>query len=122
MKNSSKRIISLAIALLLSFASAGQNDVDVRQLLSKVDHMDLIEANDKVLEAPAVLEQSDDKIFTVNLNIFQAGVFNIGSSTNKRVFDLRVSINSDFITVVSNECNINCDQTQPYRKRDSNVW
>jgi hypothetical protein len=64
----------------------------------------------------------DDKIFTVNLNIFQAGLFNIGSSINKRVFDLRVSINSDFITVVSNECNVNCDQTQPYRKRDSNVW
>jgi hypothetical protein len=49
-------------------------------------------------------------------------VFSIGGSTNKRIFDLRVSINSDFITVVSDECNVNCDKTSPYRKRDSNIW
>jgi len=56
MKNNSKRILSLALALFVSFASAKQNDVDVRQLLSKADHMDLIEANEKALEAPAALE------------------------------------------------------------------
>lgn len=56
MKNNSRRIISLALALLLGCASAQQNNVDVRQLLSKVDHMELIEADDKTLAVPAVLE------------------------------------------------------------------
>jgi hypothetical protein len=48
-------------------------------------------------------------------------VFTIGNNT-KQTFDLRVSINTDYIVVVGNECIYNCDQTQPYRKRDSFTW
>lgn len=53
MKNSSSRIITLALALLLGCASTQQN-IDVRKLLTKADQMDLIEANDKTLAAPVL--------------------------------------------------------------------
>jgi hypothetical protein len=67
------------------------------------------------------LEQSQENVYRVNLNLQQSGVFTIGNNT-KQTFDLRVSINTDYIVVVGSECIYNCDQTQPYRKRDSFTW
>jgi predicted nucleic-acid-binding Zn-ribbon protein len=111
---------SLVLSLLLGTIST--QNVDIRWAISPTAHHDKLEMieSDEFLsnKAPQPLQQSDDNVFTVNLNIHQAGIFTVGTNL-KKVFDLRASINTDFIVVVGADCVVNCDRTAPYKKSES---
>ena len=115
----------LNIGFITLIGTALSKDLNLAEVLSKsskANHFELISSNEgSVQTAYHELEQSQDNVYKVNLNLQQAGVFTIGNNS-KLTFDLRVSINTDYIVVVGNECISKCDMTTPYRKSDSQTW
>jgi hypothetical protein len=123
-----KNLSIFTICFVSSLGKIYSKDANVAELLSKsrkADHFEMISPDTETLveKSDHSLEQSQEGSYRINLNLQQAGVFTIGNNTNTSVtYDLRVSINTDYIVVVGNECNVNCDKTQPYRKNTTITW